>query len=27
MIAPVKTKKPKAAPKGRLTLFDGGLAV
>jgi len=27
MIAPVKTKKPKAAPKGQLTLFDGGLAV
>jgi site-specific DNA-methyltransferase (adenine-specific) len=25
--APVKTKKPKAAPKGQLTLFDGGLAV
>ncbi|MBD2316686.1 DNA-methyltransferase [Phormidium tenue] len=25
--APVKTKKPKPAPKGQLTLFDGGLAV
>jgi site-specific DNA-methyltransferase (adenine-specific) len=24
--APIKTKKPKAVPKGQLTLFDGGIA-